>query len=304
MPVLLNECIEFLNIKPDGIYVDGTLGGGGHSSLILQHLSSRGRLYSFDKDLEAIEHTKARFKDELALGDASRIVIVNESYERACSISGIRGKLQGILLDLGVSSRQLDESRRGFSYRENGILDMRFQSHGTSAETLLNSADEEELEDILRKYGEEPFARVIARRICEIRRASPVIYTSQLKDIIINSVPFNQQLKSLSRVFQAIRIAINDELTTLENTLTNIVPLMAPGGRIVIMSYHSLEDRIVKNIFKENSGSEKVNKYKMEDYISPYALKIITKKPIEPSEAEILRNPRARSAKLRVAEKN
>jgi 16S rRNA (cytosine1402-N4)-methyltransferase len=267
-------------------------------------LSEGGRLYSFDKDPEAIEHTKLRFQDELALGDASKIVIINESYEGACSISGIRGKLQGVLLDLGVSSRQLDESRRGFSYRETGILDMRFQSHGTSAETLLNSADEEELEAILRNFGEEPFARVIVRRIVEERRTAPLVYTSQLKEIILKSVPFNQQLKSLSRVFQAIRIAINDELTVLQDTLTNIVPLMAPGGRIVVMSYHSLEDRIVKTVFRENSGSEKVNKYRITEESSKFPLKILTKKPLEPSPAEILRNPRARSARLRVAEKN
>ncbi len=267
-------------------------------------MSEGGRLYSFDKDPEAIEHTKLRFQDELALGDASKIVIINESYEGACSISGIRGKLQGVLLDLGVSSRQLDESRRGFSYRETGILDMRFQSHGTSAETLLNSADEEELEAILRNFGEEPFARVIVRRIVEERRTAPLVYTSQLKEIILKSVPFNQQLKSLSRVFQAIRIAINDELTVLQDTLTNIVPLMAPGGRIVVMSYHSLEDRIVKTVFRENSGSEKVNKYRITEESSKFPLKILTKKPLEPSPAEILRNPRARSARLRVAEKN
>ncbi len=303
MPVLLNESIDFLNIKPNGIYVDGTLGGGGHSSAILEKLVSGGKLYSFDKDEEAIEHTKARFRDELALGDTSKITIINESYEGACSISGIREKLQGFLLDLGVSSRQLDESRRGFSYRENGILDMRFQSHGTSAEYLLNSADEEELEDILRNFGEEPFARAIARRICDIRRASPLVYTSQLKDIVIGSVPFNQQLKSLSRVFQAIRIAINEELTVLQNTLTKIVPLMAPGGRIVIISYHSLEDRIVKNVFKENSNKEKINKYKIDENRAYFPLKILTNKPFEPSKEEILRNPRARSAKMRVAEK-
>ncbi len=302
MPVLLKRSIDYLVTNPDGIYVDGTLGGGGHSSEILSRLSQRGKLISFDKDTTAVKHCQERFSAELALGAESRLVIENQCYSEAANKEEIRGLTQGILLDLGVSSRQLDESHRGFSYRFNARLDMKFASDGRSAEDILNAAAEDELEHILRNYGEEPFAKVIARRIVQARRAAPLLYTFDLRDVVEQSVPQQILLKSLSRVFQAIRIAVNKELEVLEYTLSNLVPILAKGGRAVIISYHSLEDRLVKEAFRRLSQPER-------DEITGRAIKeplmkLITRKPELPDAAEVAINLRARSAKLRVAEKN
>lgn len=293
LPVLLHKAVDYLVTTTDGIYIDGTLGGGGHAAEILRKLNSGGNLYAFDKDKEAREHCNVKFREELDKGEDSRIKILNESFSSACSIKSIRGKISGILLDLGVSSRQLDSGSRGFTYREKTELDMRFSDKGDSAEAILNTSSEEELTRILRDYGEEPFAKAIARRITESRRAALLETTYDLRDVILSVVPPSLKFKSLSRSFQAIRIAVNNELTELEDTLNDIIPFLAPGGRIVVISYHSLEDRIVKNIFKSNTGRSS----------SSPQLKILTSKPIIPNEEEILANPRARSAKMRVAEK-
>lgn len=305
LPVLLEKSVDYLITDPKGIYIDGTLGGGGHTSLILSRLVSGGKILAFDKDAIAISHCSSIFEDELAKGIGSRLTLYNQSFESACGMEEIRGKISGLLLDLGVSSRQLDDGSRGFTYRVNASLDMRFASHGRSAEALLAAATEEELEEILRLYGEEPHFKAIARRICEMRRAVPLKSTFQLRDLVEKSVPSGQLFKSLSRTFQAIRIAVNDELKTLQNTLTQIIPMLDHGARIVVISYHSLEDRIVKSTFKENSSRflKERNKYKPELAISMPKLKILTPKPIIPGEEELLRNPRARSAKLRVAER-
>lgn len=300
LPVLLEEVLDYLNIKEDGIYIDGTLGGGGHSAEILRRLGKTGKLLAFDKDEMAIEHCRIRFAEELALGENSRIELINECFSQACSI--IRKRANGVLLDLGVSSRQLDDSHRGFSYRVESPLNLRFSSHGTTAEDLLNSAQEREIESILRLYGEEPFAKRIARRISQRRRAFPLRTTSDLRSIIEESVPSTQLFKSLSRTFQALRIAINDELGVLNNILSNVVPVMAENGRVVVISYHSLEDRIVKTKFKEFS----IKQYSDDPIpvlIREPQLKILTPKPILPTEEEIKRNPRARSAKMRIAER-
>jgi 16S rRNA (cytosine1402-N4)-methyltransferase len=202
--------------------------------------------------------------------------------------------ISGVLLDLGVSSRQLDKGQRGISYRFNTKLDMRFGPHGQTAEELLNTVEEGQLHHILRGFGEEPFARIIARRIIERRRAAPLQSTYDLRHIIEECVPPHMASKSLARVFQALRIAVNGELDVLEKTIRGIIPKLKKGGRIVIMSYHSLEDRIVKHVFKELAS-------KHDDAIP--SIKILTNKPIEATDEEIARNPRARTAKLRIAEK-
>ena len=290
---------DFLVTDIDGIYIDGTLGGGGHSEEILRRLSNKGKLFSFDKDSEAISYCQKKFENELSLGDESRLKLVNDCFSKACSIKEIQGRVQGLLLDLGLSSRQLDNESRGFSYRTNSKLDMKFGSFGLSAEDLLNASKEEELARILRVYGEEPNALTIARRIVQRRRASPLLYTFDLRSVIEESVPPSHLIKTLSRVFQAIRIAVNNELETLFATLSNCMPIYKNSARIVIISYHSLEDRIVKIFFKDNSQALK-DKNKINNY--DQTLNILTKKPILPSEDEINRNFRARSAKLRVAE--
>ncbi len=293
IPVMLEEVCTWLITDPDGIYIDGTLGGGGHTAEILARLSSNGKIIAFDADEQAIEHCTKKFAAELDKSD-SRLVLYNDNFIRACSIGELRGKVLGLLLDLGVSSRQLDSGSRGISHRVNSRLTMSFGSHGNTAEDLLDGADEREIESILKKYGEEPFARVIARRIVQRRRAAPLRSTFDLRSVIEEVVPPHIVSKSIARVFQAIRIAVNDELGVLEKTLRGIIPILAPQGRIAVISYHSLEDRIVKNVFRELAD-------KNQD--TPPELKILTSKPLPPSDEEIHNNPRSRSAKLRVAEK-
>lgn len=293
IPVMLEEVCTWLITDPDGTYIDGTLGGGGHTAEILERLSSNGKIIAFDADEQAIEHCTKKFAAELDKSD-SRLVLYNDNFIRACSIGELRGKVLGLLLDLGVSSRQLDSGTRGISHRVNSRLTMSFGSRGNTAEDLLDGADEREIESILKKYGEEPFARVIARRIVQRRRAAPLRSTFDLRSVIEEVVPPHIVSKSIARVFQAIRIAVNDELGVLEKTLRGIIPILAPQGRIAVISYHSLEDRIVKNVFRELAD-------KNQD--TPPELKILTSKPLPPSDEEIHHNPRSRSAKLRVAEK-
>ena len=227
------------------------------------------------------------------------IVFINDSFDKACSIDE---RVDGILLDLGLSSRQLDEAERGFSFRREAPVDMRFGRKGESAEDVLNAYSADELTDIFRKYGEEPFAKVIARRIVEIRRATPFKTTFDLSNAVASVVPQRFLNKALARIFQSIRIAVNRELEVLENTLNNIADVLNPGGRIVVISYHSLEDRIVKNIFRTKSKPQKFDDIYGKAIDVP-DLKIITKKPVLPDDEELERNPRSRSAKLRVAEK-
>ena len=300
LPVMLHRTIDYLVTNPDGIYIDGTLGGGGHAAEILSRLSERGKLLAFDKDEEAIAHNRVKFWGELST-DNPRIVFINDSFDKACEFAE-RGSISGILLDLGLSSHQLDDATRGFSFRQDAPIDMRFGRMGESAETLLNSAGISEIEDILYRYGEEPFSRVIARRIDEVRRVSPIKTTLDLSEIIRNIVPPKYLNKTLARVFQGIRIAVNRELEVLETTLENIPEVLTAGGRIVVLSYHSLEDRITKNVFREKSRLIQSSGPFAEPERLPI-LKIITNKPITADEEELTQNPRARSAKLRVAEK-
>lgn len=293
LPVMLDECIDFLVLSNDGIYIDGTLGGGGHAERILSKLGSGGNLVVFDKDPGAIAHCERKLQSKLIEVTAPKLTVYNECFSSICSKTLYDGLINGVLLDLGVSSRQLDSDSVGLSYRFDARLDMRFGTEGTTAYDIINKAEPTDIKRILYQYGEEPKAGIIARRIEERRRAIPLETTTDLKNLIEELVSPTQLYKTLSRVFQAFRIAVNDELAVLEKALKCYIKMMAPGGRIVVMSYHSLEDRIVKNVFRDfaKSNDEKS------------ILKIITNKPIEASNEEIIGNPRARSAKLRVAER-
>ncbi len=293
LPVMLDKCIDFLVLSNDGIYIDGTLGGGGHAERILSKLGSGGNLVVFDKDPGAIAHCERKLQSYLIGVTAPTMTYYNECFSSICGKAKYDGLINGVLLDLGVSSRQLDSDSVGLSYRFDARLDMRFGNSGTTAYDIINKADTADIKRILYQYGEEPKAGLIARRIDERRRAIPLETTTDLKNLIAELVSPAQLYKTLSRVFQAFRIAVNDELGVLEKALPCFIKMLAPGGRIVIMSYHSLEDRIVKNIFRDHAKPSE----------GAPLLKIITNKPIIADDAEIIGNPRARSAKLRVAER-
>lgn len=286
IPVMLSECIDALRIASGGTYVDATLGGGGHSAAILDQLGSTGRLFSFDADDVAIEHCQRRFAAELALGAQSRLHLVHDNFSTMGQhLAGQH--INGVLLDLGVSSYQFDHHVRGFSFRLNAPLDMRFSPEGQTAADILNTRSEEQLSTLFFTYGDEPQARRLSRAIVQRRAIAAFRTTVDLRDLVVQHIPPHHQAKTMARLFQALRIAVNDELERLRKTLIDIIPLLAPQGRIVVMSYHSGEDRIVKNVFRDH----------------PDALKIITKKAIEASDDEQRANPRSRSARLRVAER-
>lgn len=302
IPVLLNECIEGLNIKKDGIYVDGTLGGAGHSLKIVQYLSKNGKLIGIDKDTDAIKKAKT------VLSKFTNVIYVQDNHDNLKDILeklGIAG-VDGILLDLGVSSYQLDEKKRGFSYMQDAPLDMRMdKTQELTAKKVINTYSEEHLAKIIFEYGEEKFSRQIARRICEYRKEKEIETTLELVKIIENVVPKNiKQGHPAKRTFQAIRIEVNDEIKPLYNTVLNAIECLNPKGRLCIITFHSLEDRAVKQAYIDASGK----------CICPPDLpycvcgkkekgKIITKKPILPTEQEIEINSRSKSAKLRIFEK-
>lgn len=304
-PVLLDEVLEGLNIRPDGIYVDGTLGGGGHSYEIASRLTNGGRLIGIDRDSEAISAASARlepFKD--------RVSIVRGNYRDMTEIlhgMGIDGA-DGILLDLGVSSHQLDDSGRGFSYREDARLDMRMDDRDSlTAYDIVNRYDESELFKIIRDYGEDRFARNIAKHICAERKKQPIETTFQLAEIVKQAIPAKmREVKGhpAKRTFQAIRIEVNSELEILESSIGNLIDLLNTGGRLCIISFHSLEDRIVKKAFKEAEDPCICPK----DF--PVCVcgrkpkgRIISRKAITATEEELNSNNRAHSAKLRVFER-
>lgn len=303
--VLLNECIENLNIKPDGIYVDCTMGGAGHSKEIAKKLSENGRLICFDQDINAITVAKERLKE---FGD--RVILVHSNFENLkeeLENLGIEG-IDGVLADLGVSSHQLDEASRGFSYMNDAELDMRMDNRATtSAWEVVNKYSEEDLHRIIRNYGEENWAKRIAQFIVEERREKSIDTTYELVSVIKKAIPKKARIDGphpAKRTFQAIRIEVNDELGVISRMIEDAVSMMNKGGRICIITFHSLEDRIVKNDFRDLSKS----------CICPPEMpfcqcdkksevKVITRKPILPTKEEIEVNPRSRSAKLRVAEK-
>ena len=293
LPVMLNECIEGLNIRPDGTYVDATFGGGGHSRAILSHLGEGGRLIAFDQDADALEN---------ALDD-SRFTLLNENFRHMKSFLRLHGvrSVDGVLADLGVSSHQFDVAERGFSTRLNGELDLRMdRRQEMTARDLVNSASEEELTRMLRLYGELPNAYQMAKAICRARMEKEIVTTFDLRDAVSRHLPRGMENKYLAMLFQALRIEVNGELEALKEMLQQSVDVLVPGGRLVVMSYHSLEDRLVKNFFKAGNFEGEVNKDFYGNPIVP--LKPVVRKAVTASEEELQVNSRARSAKLRVAE--
>ena len=292
-PVLLDECIEGLNIKPTGIYVDVTFGGGGHSKLILKHLDG-GKLYAFDQDDNAHKNTLE--------GDSFKLINANFRHlKNFLRMEGIR-KIDGLLADLGVSSHQFDVAERGFSIRFDGELDMRMNTNSPlSARQVVNEYGQEELANVLFKYGELRNSRAIAREIISAREVEEIITTGQLIEVVVNMVPEKKKNQFLARIFQAIRIEVNDEIKALEEMLLDAVDMLNEGGRLVVLSYHSLEDRMVKNLLKKGKIEGDLEKDFFGNPIKD--LKEITRKAIVATEQQITENTRARSARLRVAEK-
>ena len=291
---MLNECIEGLDIRPDGTYVDATFGGGGHSRAILSQLGPEGRLIAFDQDEDALAN---------ALDDP-RFTLLNENFRYMKSflrLNGVRS-VNGILADLGVSSHQFDVAERGFSTRLEGELDLRMdRRQELTAKELVNTADEAELARILRLYGELPNAAQMARAICRARMEREIVTTFDLRDAVSRHLPRGAENKYLAMLFQALRIEVNGELDALKALLQQAVELLEPEGRLVVMSYHSLEDRLVKNFFRAGNFEGEVEKDFYGNPIVP--LVPVTRKVITPGQEELQSNPRSRSARLRVAQK-
>ena len=303
--VLLEETVNGLNIKPDGIYVDGTLGGGGHAYEICRRLGDKGSIIGIDQDEAAIEAAGIRLKD---FGE--KVTIVRSNYCEMKSVLQRLGidKVDGIVLDLGVSSYQLDTAERGFSYREDAPLDMRMDRRQTmTARDIVNDYSEKDLYRVIRDYGEDKFARNIAKHIVIEREKRSIETTGQLTEIIRGAIPMKFQKKSghpAKRTFQAIRIELNRELDVLKNSLDDMIDLLNPGGRLCIITFHSLEDRIVKSAFKKNEDPCTCPK----DFPVCVCGKvskgsILTRKPILPSQEEMEENSRSKSAKLRIFER-
>jgi len=302
--IMLQECIEGLNIKPDGIYVDCTLGGAGHSLEILKKLSRKGKLIGIDQDLDALSAAKERLKDY-----ENVIFVHNNFYNIEDILEELNiEKVDGILMDLGVSSYQLDEGERGFSYMQDAPLDMRMNRESPfSAYNVVNEYSLEELHDVIKSFGEEKFAKKIATIIVDRRKKKPIETTFELVDIIKASIParFRQEGgHPAKRTFQAIRIEVNKELHILDRAITNSIEALNSKGRIAIITFHSLEDRIVKNKYKDLQDPCNCPKeLPMCVCKKTPIINIITKKPIEASEEELKVNSRSKSAKLRIAEK-
>lgn len=295
LPVMLDECIDALSIDPGGVYVDATFGGGGHSLKILEHLTT-GRLIAFDQDEDASREAEKIRNRSFTFCRANFM-----HMKRHLKLQGIT-KVNGILADLGVSSHQIDAPERGFSTRFDGPLDMRMdKTSSTTAATLLNKSSEEQLHKILGMYGELRNARTAARLITQRRVTGQYERTGDLKDALKQVAPRGKENKYFAQVFQALRIAVNDELKALEDFLLQTGEVLEPGGRLVVMSYHSLEDRMVKNYMNKGKVFGEAEKDFFGNELKP--LQAVNRKPIEPSTTEIELNKRARSAKLRIAEK-
>ena len=301
IPVLLKETIEGLNINPNGIYVDGTIGGAGHSKKIIEKLSDKGFLIGIDRDEEALKAAGENLKEY------KNFKLVHGNHDDIKSILSDLGieKVDGILLDLGVSSYQLDEKERGFSYISDNKLDMRMdKTQKLSAYDVVNTYKEESLADIIYKYGEERYSRKIAKNICLARNNKPIETTKELAEIIEKSIPFSKNGHPAKRTFQAIRIEVNNEIEPLYNTVMDCINLLKTGGRLCIITFHSLEDRAVKDAYKDAEGKCTCPKD------LPYCIcgsktlgKIINRKPIEASKEELEINSRSASAKLRIFER-
>jgi 16S rRNA (cytosine1402-N4)-methyltransferase len=301
-PVLLQEVLFYLLTARNGFYVDGTLGGGGHAEAILEQLTPDGKLIGIDLDDDALEEASKRL-----VRFRECAIFVKENFRNIKSVLSQQGvkQVQGILLDLGVSSYQIDEPAKGFSFQMDEQLDMRMDRHQhANAKDIINQYDEQALVDILWKYGEEKHSRRIAKAIVQRRIEQPIETTGQLAAIIGRTVSGQFLNKTLARVFQAIRIEVNNEIENLRRVLRDCVDTLHPGGRIVVISYHSLEDRLVKYAFRAASAQSipSGNKIIPDTPLQP-VLKILTQKPVMASEEEMENNPRSRSAKLRAAEK-
>ena len=303
--ILLNECMEGLSIKEDGIYVDGTLGGGGHSFHILERFGERGRLIGIDQDEDAIKAATKRLE-----AFANKVTIVRDNYEHFQTILSTLSipKVDGILLDLGVSSYQFDEADRGFSYRFDAPLDMRMdRRQDFTAKDLINNYSEQELYHIIRDYGEDKFARNIAKHIVKEREKKPIETTFELSEIISHAIPMKMRVQGghpAKKTFQAVRIALNRELEVLEESIEGMIKALKPEGRLCIISFHSLEDRIVKKAFRTAEDPCICPKDFPICTCGRKSLgKVISKKAIIPSDLEMEENPRARSAKLRIFER-
>lgn len=294
IPVMLKECLEGLQIKPDGTYVDLTFGGGGHSKAILSQLNENGKLYVFDQDSDAIQN----------IPDDERCVFINHNFKylKQFLVYLNAAQVDGILGDLGISSFQINEGEKGFAHRLEGPLDMRMdQKNQLTAAHIVMNYNEQELLKIFNLYGEIKNAYKLVQSILAYRKQASIVTIQDFKTAIKNCIPPREESKYLSPVFQALRIAVNDEMSALETLLENVVDCLKPGGRLVIMSYHSLEDRMVKNFINSGHVDGEVSKDFFGNKNTPF--KVITKKPIIPTDEEIGINKRARSAKLRIAEK-
>ena len=289
VPVLLNEVLEYLKPSPGQKIVDATFNGGGHSVAILERIKPEGKILGIELDTELFNKTKERFSG------IKEIVLVNDNYRNLKQLSKENGflKANGIIFDLGLSSWHLSESKRGFSFMRDEPLDMRYwQKEELTAREIINQWPTSTIEKVLKEYGEEKFAKPISKTIVEARKKKPIISTFQLIEVIRNAVPFwyrhGRRLHFATKTFQALRIAVNDELGNLESAVKELPDVLKSGGRVLMISFHSLEDRIIKNSFRglKESG----------------AAQIITKKPVRPSVEEVIRNPRSRSAKLRIIE--
>ncbi len=298
-PVLKEEALNLLITEKKGVYLDGTLGGGGHSEAILKRISKSGHLVALDLDDDAIEYNRRRLKYENLFIEQVNFKNLGEVLQKLKL-----NPVNGILFDLGVSSYQIDTPEKGFSYRASGKLDMRMNSkQQLSAHEIVNTFSEEKLCEIFKKYGEEKRFRGIARAIIRGRKKNVIETTTDLNEIISAVLPYQQRVKSLSRIFQALRIAVNEELENLQVALKSGLDYLAVGGRIVVISYHSLEDRIVKNFFKQESR-RCLCPPDLPICVcgKPGQLKILTRRAIQASDEEVRLNPRSRSARLRVAE--
>ncbi len=303
--VLLKETVDGLNIRPDGVYVDCTLGGAGHSEYLVSQLSDEGRLICFDQDMTAIDNAKVRLAPYI-----NRVTFVHSNFrylkEELANLS--ISKVDGVLYDLGVSSPQLDNAERGFSYHQDAPLDMRMDTTAElTAYHVVNEWDYNDLVRIFYRYGEEKFSKQIARKIEEARKTQPIRTTGELVELIKEGIPAAARRKGghpAKRIFQAIRIAVNDELGSEEESLQQALDVIRVGGRVSVITFHSLEDRLCKTIFKEASSLPELppGLPVIPEELSP-PIKLVTRKPILPSEEELQENNRARSAKLRIAER-
>lgn len=301
-PVLLDEVLSLLITKRGGVYVDATLGGGGHAEAIVKHLTRTGTLIGIDADDDAIQFSTSRLS-----AFAQQVTFISGNFSNLKSALHAMGRehITGILFDLGVSSYQLDEPSKGFSYRSDNRLDMRMNRTGSlDAYMVINQYTESRLSEVFWNYSEERLSRRLARVIVRQRAVAPIETTGDLARIVEGAVGKKFLTQALSRIFQAVRIEVNNELENLTIALTDAIDVLEKGGRVVVISYHSLEDRIVKQAFKEAAASSVASGNKLvPDTIVKPRLKILTKKPIEATEREVQENPRARSAKLRAAER-